>query len=110
MCCKNRHLNTCRACVTTVHVIPNFNHNLHILSSPWILKSYITGGIDYDPGPYDVKITKGSKRKFFSIDIINDDIYNGKRDFVIAIDKLPLGLVRGDPYETTIEISDDECK
>ena len=45
-----------------------------------------------------------------SIDIINDDIYEGKKEFFIAIDELPIGLVRGNPYETTIEISDDECK
>ena len=70
----------------------------------------ITGGSDYDSGPYDVIITRGSTRKFFSIDILDDDVYEGPEDFVITITTLPLGLVRGDPYKTTITIKDDECK
>lgn len=74
------------------------------------MKLNITGGSDYDSGPYDVTVTKGSTRKFFSIDILDDDIYEGPEDFFIAIDTSPLGFVCGDPYKVTITIRDDECK
>ena len=74
------------------------------------MKSNITGGSDYVSGPYDVIIKQRSTKEFFSINILDDDIYEKEQDFVIAITKLPLGLVRGDPYETTISIKDDECK
>ena len=74
------------------------------------LKFNLTGDADYTSGPYDVTFRKGEQKKYFSIPILDDKLYEGKEDFNVAIHELPHGIVRAYPYAATIEIRDDECK
>ena len=71
---------------------------------------YITGGEDYETGPYTVVIPAGMANVLFNISITNDDIYEGNETFnlIVNVTSLPLNVTIGDPNQATIIIFNDD--
>jgi len=72
---------------------------------------HFTGGVDYEPGPYNVTFLPGTQLRFFTINIINDKLYEGNEIFNLSVDTstLPRGIGY-DGVEACVTIEDDECK
>ena len=68
------------------------------------------GGIDYISGPYTISIPAGIHTVTFNISIINDTLTENNERFVLTISSLPTDIIRGDYYQTTIIILDDDGK
>ena len=71
----------------------------------------ITGGIvDYSSEPYNVILPSGNTTVSFEIKIFNDNILEGNETFNITINaiSLPACVNRGNPYEATVTIVDDD--
>ena len=66
------------------------------------------GGIDYNPGPYDVTFTAGVTRVAFNIQIANDAVHEGNESFALTVrsTSLPSGVNRGSPGMATVTIVD----
>ena len=73
---------------------------------------YITGGEDYEAGPYTVIIPAGMASVFFNVSIINDEIYEGNETFslVVNVTSLPLNVTVGDPNQATVTVFNDDGK
>ena len=71
---------------------------------------YFTGECDdFQSGPFKVHFPNGTTAVKFTIIITDDGLYEGSESFTLVIDdNLPLRVVRGEPYETTVVIRDDE--
>ena len=72
----------------------------------------ITEGDDYAPGPYNVSFRKGQTCRYFAISIIDNDVYEGNKNFQISFQRanLPNGVVPCTPSAVEITILEDECK
>ena len=72
----------------------------------------LTGNVDYESGPYNVKFGKRSTRAKLCIMIIDDRILEMDETFSLTIDinSLPSGLVVEDPSTVKVTILDNECK
>ena len=71
---------------------------------------YVTGGEDYESGPYPVVFTANVTRVPFNISITNDTMFEENENFTLAINSssLPTGFSAGDPYRATVTIVDDD--
>jgi len=72
----------------------------------------VTGGVDYDSGPYTVTFSSGQTRAPFVVPINDDNILEGDENFTVAIvgNALPDVVTRGSPASTTVIIVDDDGK
>ena len=68
------------------------------------------GGIDYFSGPYTIQIPAGIRIVPFNISIVNDMLLENIERFVLNIINLPSGIIRGDHYQATVIIFDDDGK
>ena len=61
-----------------------------------LLSAHITGGVDYDSGPYSVMFTAGMTSVSFDVPINDDNILETNEDFTLTIDSssLPNGVTR----------------
>ena len=67
--------------------------------------------MDYTSGPYTVTFPAGQTNVTLNIPINNDMILEIDEIFMLTIDEtLPDGVTRGDPFEATVNIVDDDCK
>jgi len=75
------------------------------------ITDYLTGGSDYTPGPYLARFAVGETSSSFSVNIINDNNYEGNEIFNLTINAtaLPLGIGY-DNNPACVTIKDDECK
>ena len=72
---------------------------------------YITGGnMDYGSEPYNVIVPAGNTTVSFEVKINNDNTLEGNETFNITINatSLPACVNRGNPYEATVTIVDDD--
>ena len=71
----------------------------------------ITGGVDYDSGPYTVSFPAGAIRASFNI-TIDDNVLETTENFslTIATSSLPTGITRGNPSSATVIILDNDRK
>ena len=71
---------------------------------------YITGGEDYEPGPFNVTIPAGEITVSFNISVINDNIFEGNESFNIDVDpsSLPSGVLVQPHSMLMITIVDDD--
>ena len=72
---------------------------------------YFTGECDnFQSGPFKVHFPNGITAVKFPINITDDGFYEGSESFTLVIidDDLPSVVVRGEPYEATVVIRDDE--
>ena len=72
----------------------------------------LTGGDDYNPGPYSVTFPSGVTIASFDISITDDNIFEGSEDVKIEIVNASLsnGILVSDPDQATITIVDDDGK
>jgi len=77
-----------------------------------LIKGALTGGVDYESGPYRVELSKGTTSEKFCVDITDDNRLEDDEIFFLEIDStsLPTGVIRKDPYKVNATILDDECK
>ena len=70
------------------------------------------GGLDYEEGPYYVKIPSGELSAYYCIGIINDTVLENDEAFVIEINEAVLHpiVILMKPNDTNVTILDDECK
>ena len=68
----------------------------------------ITGGDDYNSGPYDITFTAGTTSSSFTITIEDDNTFEDNESFVVTITSLPSIITAGSPDQTTVTIVDDE--
>ena len=70
----------------------------------------ITGGVDYDSGPYNVTFTAGMTMASYNIPINDDDIRENDEDFTVTIRSgtLPNRVTRVGPGQSIITIVDDD--
>ena len=70
------------------------------------------GGVDYDSGPYTVTFLAGVISASVSVPIKNDSILEDDEDFMVTImtGPLPVGVTRGIPGRTTVNILDNDRK
>ena len=70
--------------------------------------SVVTGGEDYDSGPYNIIIPAGMLEASFDIALLDDDILEGDEDFTLVITSSspPAGTIS----QATVTIVDDEGK
>jgi len=75
-----------------------------------LLSAHITGGVDYDSGPYSVMFTAGMTSVSFDVPINDDNILETNEDFTITINSssLPNGVTRDSPGAATVTIMDDD--
>ena len=68
----------------------------------------LTGGVDYNSGPYDVTFTAGVTNVTFDIPIINDIIHEGNESFTLTIvrSSLPSRVSHGSLNMATVTIVD----
>ena len=60
-------------------------------------------------GPFEVHFPNGTSAVTFTININDDDYYEGDESFTLAIDdNLPDHVFLSDPYRATVTIRDDE--
>ena len=61
---------------------------------------YITGGVDYNSGPYDVTFPAGVTSVSLNITIIKDDLMEDRETFnlIIANNSLPENVTLGETY------------
>ena len=73
---------------------------------------YITGGDDYNFGPYTVTFPAGMTSVPFNVPIIDEMICEGNETFTLTIDSssLPKNVGVADPGNTTVTIVDNEGK
>ena len=77
------------------------------------LNIYITGGVDYDPGPYIVKFPANYTSAPFNVTIITDMILESNKIFNVIINssslRKPCSRVNiSDPYLATVTIVNDD--
>ena len=68
----------------------------------------ITGGDDYDSGPYDITFTAGTTSSSFTITIEDDNTFEDNESFVVTITSLPSIITVGSPRQATVTIIDDD--
>ena len=66
----------------------------------------ITGGVDYNSGPYNVTFPAGVTSVSFTITINNDNVLEDHETFnlIIAEDSLPENVILGNPYLNEVRI------
>ena len=69
-----------------------------------------TGGIDYDPGPYNITIPGGVTNLLFNVPLAIDDIVELEEEFELTIDgaSLPAMVIGAEP--TRVIIVDNDSK
>ena len=62
--------------------------------------------MDYISGPYSITFPVNVTRVEFNIEIINDNLYEGNEDFMLAFDQssLPTGFFLGNITQSTVTI------
>ena len=73
----------------------------------------VTGGVDYDSGPYTVTFPAGVTSVSFHVPIINDGVLDIDETLTLTIadgNSLPDRVTRGDPGQAKVTISDDDGK
>ena len=72
----------------------------------------VTGGVDYDTGPYTVIFPAGQTIVPFDVSITDDNICEGDEIFTLTINStaLPSNVGVGNPGASTVTIVDDEGK
>ena len=70
----------------------------------------VTGGVDYDSGPYSVTFTVGITMASFNVSINDDNILENDEDFILTIMRgtLPDGVTRDGDGQATVTIVDDD--
>ena len=67
--------------------------------------------MDYTSGPYTVTFSAGQTTATFNVPITDDNISEGDENFMLTINQtLPDGVTRGDPFEATVSIFDNDRK
>ena len=68
----------------------------------------VTGGVDYNSGPYTVTLTAGMTMASFNVPINDDDILENDEDFTLSIrsDTLPNRVTRLGSGRSTVTIVD----
>ena len=69
---------------------------------------YLTGGDDYNSGPYNVTFTAGMTSSSLVITINDDNMFEDNENFVLKFDSVPSIIAIGDPREATLTILDNE--
>ena len=69
-------------------------------------------GSDYGSGPYMVNFNAGETRVSFNVSILDDDIPENDKTFILTIDysSLPNNVYVGTLNETEITVVDDDSK
>ena len=72
----------------------------------------VTGGVDYDSGPYTVTFPAGVTSVPFDVPIIDDDALEKRETFYIIIVRLslPKGISCGTTCRSRVTIINDDCK
>ena len=72
----------------------------------------VTGGVDYDSGPYTVTFPAEVTSVPFDVTINDDNIMEDDEDFMLIINSstLPEGVTHGDPNNATVTVTNDDCK
>ena len=70
--------------------------------------NFITGGDDYNSGPYNVTFSAGMTTSLLDIMIIDDSVFEDNESFSLIIDSVPTNITIGDPREATVTIVDNE--
>ena len=77
-----------------------------------IVKFIATGGSDYIPGPYSVKIPAGRTSGLYQIPIVVENMAESNESFHLIIDPmtLPDGIILGRPNNAIVIIEYDDSK
>ena len=71
----------------------------------------VTGGVDYNTGPYSVTFPIGSTNASFNITINNDDVLEDDEIFTLHISPVTSGLNVGTPnVQTTVYVTNNFSK
>jgi len=72
----------------------------------------VTGGLDYDSGPYMVRFSAGVTSVLINVSIINDVIMEHDENFDLTINSssLPSDVVVANPHKATVTIVNDDGK
>ena len=72
-----------------------------------MLTEIITGGVDYDSGPYTVTFPAGVTSVSFNVTIFDDNMLENHEDFRLSISsrRLPAGVCAGKPSKVVISDS-----
>ena len=73
----------------------------------WLL---FVGGIDYDPGPYDVTIPAGATSALFNVSITTDSIVELDEEFELRIDETSLPVMVTSAEPTRVISVDNDSK
>ena len=71
---------------------------------------HITGGVDYNSGPYTVTFPIGSTIASFDITIIDDNVFEFDEIFNVSIISITNGPIAGTPTVVTVTIIDTTSK
>ena len=74
----------------------------------YVLVTFV-GGIDYDPGPYNVTIPAGATSVLFNVLVTTDSIVELDEEFELTIDdtSLPDMVTTAEPTTTVIIVDND---
>ena len=82
--------------------------------SNFVVTTYINyfTGVDYNPGPYEIKFPAGRTSAGFNISINNDDLLEDNETFNLIINpsSLPSEVSTSNPVQVTITVLNDEGK
>ena len=70
--------------------------------------NFITGGDDYNSGPYNITFSAGMTSSSLAIMINDDSVFEDDESFSLTIDSVPSSITIGDPREATVTIVDNE--
>ena len=76
------------------------------------IKNVIGGGVDYNSGPYSIKILAGANRMTFNISINNDNILEDNEEFSLIINNtsLPSCVITNSSGRSTVIVRDDDSE
>ena len=76
------------------------------------INNVIGGGVDYNSGPYSIKISAGATRMTFNVSINNDNILEDNEKFSLIINdaSLPSCVITNSSGRTTVIIKNDDSK
>ena len=72
----------------------------------------LTGGVDYDSGPYTITFPAGATSVSLNILVYDNQKYEENKNFTLIVsnDSLPHGVVVGKPSQVTLIIRNDDSK
>ena len=71
---------------------------------------HVTGGVDYDSGPYPIMLPAGQTNVMLNVPIFDDSILEDDETFTLTINPSDDYMIRRNRNEARVTIKNDDCK